>query len=223
MANVRSQTSVPAQSRWTEIRRPACGTNSGVLPTASVTNVSGCLVDRIPREGNLSARVRVWRCSQRTCISSLLLLIWLETGGHRPMLHHLGRRSTIWAGQLCSACSSMSRIGPFYVLFLFAMIAAAFRWGFVETIGTALFSVAFLLVQLLLAIHGPAVLRTVICRANWYRYAWQCDVSFCLSLVRCWASWRRRKRNYGPRSHSRTGCSRWRESGIASRRFCRAC
>jgi signal transduction histidine kinase len=42
------------------------------------------------------------------------------------------------------------------------MIGAAFRWGFIETIGTALFSVALLVSQLLLGIHGPANLRSVI-------------------------------------------------------------
>lgn len=45
-------------------------------------------------------------------ISSLLLLIWLETG-------RLGRFFTAWAqvndlgGRLCYACLSMSRTGPF--------------------------------------------------------------------------------------------------------------
>ncbi len=94
-------------------------------------------------------------------ISSLLLLIWLETG-------RLGRFFTAWAqvndlgwpALLCLFVNVSDR--PFYVLFLFAMIAAAFRWGFVETAGTALFSVALLLFQLFLATHGPAGLRSII-------------------------------------------------------------
>jgi signal transduction histidine kinase len=94
-------------------------------------------------------------------ISSLVLLIWLEAG-------RLGRHFTVWAqvndlgwpALLCLFVNVSDR--PFYVLFLFAMIAAAFRWGFIETAGTALFSVALLLFQLFLATHGSASVRSII-------------------------------------------------------------
>src|SRR5262249_6183703 len=42
---------------------------------------------------------------------------------------------------------------PFFVLFLFAVIAAAFRWGFLETIATTLISMMVLLLEYF-RIHG---------------------------------------------------------------------
>ena len=94
-------------------------------------------------------------------VSSLLLLIWLQTAGQGQRFTLFAQFTDLgWPAVLCLFVNVSDR--PFYVLFLFAMIAAAFRWGFIETIGTALFSVGVQLFQLLMAIHGPAGLRTVI-------------------------------------------------------------
>jgi signal transduction histidine kinase len=94
-------------------------------------------------------------------VTSLLLLIWLQTGGQdRGFTFAAQLTDLVWPAVLCLFVNVSDR--PFYILFLFAMIAAAFRWGFIETVGTALFSVALLLFQLFLAIHGPAYLRTAI-------------------------------------------------------------
>jgi len=50
----------------------------------------------------------------------------------------------------------------FFVLFLFAIIAAAFRWGLPETMTTALVSAAFLMVQASIVAHQPAGMRNVL-------------------------------------------------------------
>lgn len=94
--------------------------------------------------------------------ASLGLLGWLH---RNPRLSH---RFAITAqindlafpALLCLFADEPTR--PFYVLFLFAIIAAAFRWGFVETIATALVSIACLLFQALVLAHGPSVLRAAL-------------------------------------------------------------
>jgi len=51
-------------------------------------------------------------------------------------------------------------LSPFFVLFFFSLLAAAYRWGFAETVATAGMSVAFLVAEAALAgpvFHGPLV------------------------------------------------------------------
>lgn len=92
---------------------------------------------------------------------SLLLLIWLEaTRGGRfftvwTQINDLG-----WPTLLCLFVNVSDR--PFYALFVFAIIAAAYRWGFVETLANTLFGVALLLFQLFLASYGPIHLRALL-------------------------------------------------------------
>ena len=62
-----------------------------------------------------------------------------------------------WPALLCLLADDPGR--PFYALFFFAIIAAAFRWGFIETMATALVSVACLVLQAPAASYGPAFLR----------------------------------------------------------------
>ncbi len=77
----------------------------------------------------------------------------------------IGQRFAVWAqvndltwpALLCLLASVTQR--PFFVLFLFATIAAAARWGLAETVATAGFSVALLLVQPWIAAHSPAALQ----------------------------------------------------------------
>ena len=62
-----------------------------------------------------------------------------------------------WPALLCLLADDPGR--PFYALFFFAIIAAAFRWCFIETMATALVSVACLGLQAPAASYGPAFLR----------------------------------------------------------------
>ncbi len=98
-------------------------------------------------------------------VSSLLLLLWVEAAKPGRLFTSWAQVNDLgWPALLCLFINVSDR--PFYVLFLFAMIAAAFRWGFIETLGTALFSVALLPFQVLLATHGPANLRSIMAGAT---------------------------------------------------------
>ena len=62
-----------------------------------------------------------------------------------------------WPTLLCLFADAPNSI--FFIFFLFAMLAAAFRWGFVETMATAMISAGLLLFQAAVVAHGPAVLQ----------------------------------------------------------------
>ena len=66
----------------------------------------------------------------------------------------------VWPALLCLFTDPPNSI--FFVFFLFAMIAAAFRWGFVETMATAEISAALLLAQAGLVAYGPPWLRSLL-------------------------------------------------------------
>ena len=93
--------------------------------------------------------------------SSFLLLAWLQAAGLATSFTNWAQLNDLLWPTLLSLLVSVSD-RPFYVLFLFAMIAAAFRWGFLETLATALLSAAVLLLQLLLAAYGPQAWRNVL-------------------------------------------------------------
>ena len=66
----------------------------------------------------------------------------------------------LWPSAVCLFTDSPNSF--FFVLFLFAMIGSAFRWGFSETMATAEISVAVLLVEALGVTYGPAPLRKLL-------------------------------------------------------------
>jgi signal transduction histidine kinase len=80
------------------------------------------------------------------------LLLWLASG-------KLGRTFTICAQLNDLVCPTLLYFlgsvsdRPFFVLFLFAVIAAAFRWGVLETLATTLYSIGVLVVQYFWANH----------------------------------------------------------------------
>jgi signal transduction histidine kinase len=89
---------------------------------------------------------------------SVVLLVRLEIEGiGRSFAGWAQANDLTWPALVCLFANVSHR--PFFVLFLFATIAAAFRWGLTETIATAGFSVALLLVQPWVAAHGPAALQ----------------------------------------------------------------
>lgn len=59
----------------------------------------------------------------------------------------------VWPALLCLFTDPPNSV--FFVFFLFAMIAAAFRWGFAETMATAEVSAALLLLQAAMVAYGP--------------------------------------------------------------------
>jgi signal transduction histidine kinase len=92
-------------------------------------------------------------------VASLVLLMQLQMGGEPSAKFVLAAQvnDVGWPALLCLFAEASNSV--FFVLFLFAMIAAAFRWGFVETMATAIISVALLLFQAIMVAHGPLVLR----------------------------------------------------------------
>jgi len=66
----------------------------------------------------------------------------------------------VWPALLCLFTDPPNSI--FFVFFLFGMIAAAFRWGFVETMATAEISAALLLLQAVMVAFGPPWLHRLV-------------------------------------------------------------
>jgi signal transduction histidine kinase len=95
-------------------------------------------------------------------IASLVLVMQLQMGGEPgPRFVLIAQINDVgWPALLCLFAEAPNSV--FFVLFLFAMIAAAFRWGFVETMATALISAAMLLFQAIVVARGPAVLRLLL-------------------------------------------------------------
>ena len=91
--------------------------------------------------------------------ANVILLAWLAV--HRKVGNPFDLCAKIndlaWPSLLCIFANASHR--PFYVLFLFAIIAGAFRSGFFETFASALLSVLVLLLHAALAFHGPEVFR----------------------------------------------------------------
>jgi signal transduction histidine kinase len=62
-----------------------------------------------------------------------------------------------WAALLCLFTDAPNSI--FFIFFLFAMLAAAFRWGFVETLTTAFIGAGLVLFQVAVVKYGPVSLQ----------------------------------------------------------------
>lgn len=95
-------------------------------------------------------------------IASLVLVMQLQMGGEPgPRFVLVAQINDVgWPALLCLFAEAPNSV--FFVLFLFAMIAAAFRWGFVETMATAIISAALLLFQAIVVARGPAALRLLL-------------------------------------------------------------
>jgi len=95
-------------------------------------------------------------------VHSLALLAILQKA-HEP-----GRRFVLWAQTSDIAWPALLCLltdppnSAFFVFFLFAMLAAAFRWGFVETMATAEVSAALLLLQAAVVAYGPPRLQQLL-------------------------------------------------------------
>ncbi len=92
-------------------------------------------------------------------VHSLVLLAFLQKAqkANRRLVLWMQASDIVWPALLCLFTDPPNSI--FFVFFLFAMIAAAFRWGFVETMATAEISAALLLCQAALVAYGPTWLR----------------------------------------------------------------
>jgi signal transduction histidine kinase len=95
-------------------------------------------------------------------IASVILFARLQLGGELGTSFALSAQvnDVGWPALLCLFAEVPN--STFFLLFLFAMIAASFRWGFAETMATALVSAALLLFQAIAVAHGPLFLRNLL-------------------------------------------------------------
>ena len=92
-------------------------------------------------------------------VASVVLLIWLQWNQElsRGFVITAQVNDVAWPALLCLFAEVPN--STFFILFLFAMIAAAFRWGFVETMTTALISAAVLLFHATMVAYGPSAVH----------------------------------------------------------------
>jgi signal transduction histidine kinase len=69
---------------------------------------------------------------------------------HGPVLHGL---DILWTSALTFV--SEGPVSPFFLFFLFVVLAAAYRWGFRETVGTAVITIVVFLIETAIAAAGP--------------------------------------------------------------------
>ncbi len=91
-----------------------------------------------------------------TSVALLVRLQWHSEPGHGFVVA-TQVNDIAWPALLCLFVEVPN--STFFILFLFAMIAAAFRWGFVETMATALISAAVLLFHAATVAYGPPAVR----------------------------------------------------------------
>jgi signal transduction histidine kinase len=72
------------------------------------------------------------------------------TARHGQVLHAM---DVLWTSALTFV--SEGPVSPFFLFFLFVVLAAAYRWGFRETVATAVVTVAVFLVETLIVSVGP--------------------------------------------------------------------
>lgn len=89
--------------------------------------------------------------------TSLAMVVWLHFRwpGREPNHRFAIFAQAIdigWPALICLSVETQNSL--YFVLFLFAIIAAAFRWGFIETLSTGLISAAVLLFQAIVVARG---------------------------------------------------------------------
>lgn len=72
------------------------------------------------------------------------------TARHGQVLHGL---DILWTSALTFV--SEGPVSPFFLFFLFVVLAAAYRWGFRETVGTTVITAAVFLIETAIAAAGP--------------------------------------------------------------------
>jgi len=90
----------------------------------------------------------------------LLALLLRAHKAHRELVLWTQASDIVWPTLLCLFTDPPNSV--FFVFFLFAMIAAAFRWGFVETMATAEISAGLLLFQAAMVAYGPPWLHRLL-------------------------------------------------------------
>ena len=105
------------------------------------------------------------------CLAQLLWLHTSEPGNGFVIYAQIG--DIVWPILLSFFSDAPNAV--FAIFFTFALLAAAFRWGFPETVLTALISVALLVMQNVILLYGPPALRGLgDGRVQWHRVVLRC-------------------------------------------------
>jgi len=95
-------------------------------------------------------------------VHSLVLLAILARyrSPSRSLILWVQASDVVWPALLCLFTDPPNSV--FFIFFLFAMIAAAFRWGFLETMATAEIGAGLLLFQAAIVAYGPPSLHRLL-------------------------------------------------------------
>jgi signal transduction histidine kinase len=99
-------------------------------------------------------------CGYAAASAVLLVVLWIRGESSRGFVVAAQVNDLGWPALLCLFAEVPN--STFFMLFFFATLMAAFRWGFVETAATALVGAAFLLLQAVLLRYGSPPVRNLI-------------------------------------------------------------
>ncbi len=113
-----------------------------------------------PGSGAAYYRLGLILLAAYTVHSLLLLVVLHRRAPGRGLVLWAQASDIIWPALLCLFTDPPNSV--FFIFFLFAMIAAAFRWGFVETMATAEIGAGLLLLQAVIVAYGPPWLHRLL-------------------------------------------------------------
>ncbi len=90
----------------------------------------------------------------------VLLLVRFRSTSSAPFRVTIHLTDIIWAAVITVFTEGPNN--PFFLFFLFALVAAAYRWGFWETVGTAVVAILMLSLQVDLIAIAPARLQALL-------------------------------------------------------------
>ena len=88
-------------------------------------------------------------------LHSLVVLVYVHRSGRLTLVQGRVLRGVDIASTSVLTFVSSGPVSPFFLFFLFVVVAAAYRGGFLETAGTAAITVAVFLVETAIAAGGP--------------------------------------------------------------------
>ena len=110
------------------------------------------------RLGDTAGHYRLGLCLLLGYVAaSSALLLWLQIRRQpgRNFARWAQANDVGWPALLCLSVETPHSV--YFILFLFAIMAAAFRWGFIETLATAVISAGTLLFQAVVVAHQWAI------------------------------------------------------------------
>jgi hypothetical protein len=89
----------------------------------------------------------------RFTVVAVVAVVYRAARLTRAYIYALHLLDVLWASVLTFV--SQGPVSPFFLFFLFAVLAGAYRWGFRETVATAGLTVVVFLIETAIATAGP--------------------------------------------------------------------